>query len=144
LDELARLPLDDLIPHRPPARLLERVLDATDEGAVAELTVREGPWTRAGKLAPEALVEALAQTAALYAGARARREGSEGRLPRAGVLAAVSRFEFPRPARPGDRVRLEVRLQKALGELVAFEARARVGEGDVAQGELRVALVAPP
>lgn len=136
----ARPPLDPraLVPHRPPALLLERVLAADEAGAAAELLVREGPWVRGGALAPEALVEALAQTAAAFAGAQANRE------PRAGLLAGFSRFEFPTPARPGDRVRLEVRLEKVLGELAAFEGRASVEGRLVARGELRVAYVAPP
>ncbi|HZU99711.1 MAG TPA: hypothetical protein VFF73_23570, partial [Planctomycetota bacterium] len=58
---------------------------------------------------------------------------------RGGALAAVSRFEFPSPAVPGDVVNLQVRLQATLGPLAAFEGVARVGERVVARGELRVA-----
>jgi predicted hotdog family 3-hydroxylacyl-ACP dehydratase len=131
--------LDDLIPHRPPARIVERVVSADDVSAETELTVREGSWLRGGALAPEALVEALAQTAAVYAGLAAR----GGAAPRAGYLAGMSRFEFPSAARPGDVVRLSVRVETKIGDLVAFEGTARVHDREVARGELRVALVGP-
>jgi predicted hotdog family 3-hydroxylacyl-ACP dehydratase len=127
--------LDALLPHRPPARLVERALRADAAGAEAELTVRDA-WLRRGALAEEALVEALAETCALYASARA----GEAREARSGVLAAVSRFVFPERARPGETVRLEVRLETVLGPLAAFEGVARVGAHEVARGELRVAF----
>jgi predicted hotdog family 3-hydroxylacyl-ACP dehydratase len=128
--------LDALLPHRPPARLIERVLRADDSGAEAELTVQD-PWLRRGALAEEALVEALAETCAVFASARAR----PGERARAGVLAAVSRFVFPGRARAGETVRLAVSLETVLGPLAAFEGVARVGEREVARGELRVAVL---
>ena len=123
----------DRIPHREPARLVERLLRADAESAEASLVVREGPWLRGGALAGEALVEALAQTCALHAAANS---SPEARLE--GVLAAVSKFAFRTRATPGDEVRLSVRLQTKLGPLAAFEGVARVGDREVARGELRV------
>lgn len=127
--------LDALLPHRPPARLLERALRADAVGAEAELVVRDS-WLRRGALAEEALVEALAETCALYASARA----GESPGARSGVLAAVSRFVFKEKARAGETVRLEVSLETVLGPLAAFEGVARVGVREVARGELRVAF----
>jgi 3-hydroxymyristoyl/3-hydroxydecanoyl-(acyl carrier protein) dehydratase len=123
----------DRIPHRPPVRLVERFLRADTVSAEAALVVREGSWLRHGALAPEALVEALAQTCALQAVANA----TEG-VKLEGALAAVSRFRFSSRAEPGDEVRLAVTLQTRLGPLAAFEGVARVGEREVARGELRV------
>jgi predicted hotdog family 3-hydroxylacyl-ACP dehydratase len=129
--------LDGLIPHAGHSLLLERVLPGDETLARAELVVREGPWLRAGALAPEALVEALAQTAAAFAALEARRRGVAAT---GGVLAAVSHFAFPARATPGETVTLEVRLETVLGPLAAFEGRASVGEREVARGELRVAV----
>lgn len=123
----------DRIPHRPPARLVERLVASNADTTEAELVVREGPWLRRGSLAAEALVEALAQTCALHAVANTK-EGAG----HTGVLAAVSHFMFPTRAVPGDTVRLEVRLETRMGPLAAFEGVARVGEREVARGELRV------
>ncbi len=135
-------PLDALLPHRPPARLIERVVAADELGATAELSVREGPWLRCGVLAPEALIEALAQTAAVYASVRARALASTSSPP-AGHLAGIANFAFEAPARPGDLVVLAVKLERTFGQLVAFGARAYTRGRDVARGELRVALTAP-
>jgi len=41
---------------------------------------------------------------------------------------------------PGDVVTLSVRVQTAMGPLVAFEGVATVGAREVARGELRVVL----
>jgi predicted hotdog family 3-hydroxylacyl-ACP dehydratase len=119
------------IPHRAPVVLVERVVSRDATQATAEMTVRE-PWLRDGALAPEALVEALAQTCAVYA---------QTDVARQGVLAKLNDFTFPARAREGERVTLVVRLQTRVGPLAAFESSAQVGDRIVARGELRVAWV---
>lgn len=125
----------DRIPHRPPARIVERFLGADETEAKASFVVRHGPWLRGGAFAPEALVEALAQTTALYVAANTPPE-----IQIAGVLAAVSHFACASRALPGEEVHLTVRLQTRLGPLAAFEGVARVGDREVARGDLRVAI----
>ena len=123
----------DRIPHRPPVRLVEELLRADADGAEASLLVREGSWLRHGSFAPEALVEALAQTCALHAAKNAP-EGASMQ----GALAALTKWTFPARALPGERVLLAVKLQTRLGPLAAYEGVARVGDREIARGDLRV------
>ena len=55
----------DCLPHRPPLRVLETVEALEPRRAAASFVVRAGPLTRAGRLWSGALLEGLAQTAAL-------------------------------------------------------------------------------
>jgi predicted hotdog family 3-hydroxylacyl-ACP dehydratase len=103
--------LDDihsLLPQAPPMVLLDRALSADDGHARAEATLRpDHPFIAADGGVPAWVgIELMAQTIAVFAGARARRNG---RLPSIGYLvstrdyrALVPRFEV------GDRLEVEV------------------------------------
>src|SRR5712691_698365 len=66
------------------------------------------------------LVEAMAQTAALFAEESGRR--------RSGMLVGLTRVRFGRPPRPGDRLLVEARFVQKFGELV--RVAGRVSESD--------------
>ncbi len=68
---MSDIDIQDLIPHRPPFRFVDTMVSAgEDEGVFAlELTIDDERCS-AGTLAPLFLVEALAQSAAAYHGAR--------------------------------------------------------------------------
>src|SRR3954468_16947144 len=120
--------LVDLIPHRPPWRLVDRVTARGDAGVEAEKRVTADDPLLAGGELPELLVlEALAQTAALSnAGAVGRHEG---------LLVAASRVTFDGRAKAGDLLALHARKTATMGALVRFECEARVGERVIARGE---------
>ncbi len=129
--------LVDLIPHRAPWLLVDRVVARTDDTVEAERRVAaDDPLLAAGEL-PELLVlEALAQTAAcLNAGAVGRHQG---------LLVAAQRVAFDGRARAGDVVALRARKTATMGALVRFETEARVGARVIARGEMTFAVTAAP
>jgi predicted hotdog family 3-hydroxylacyl-ACP dehydratase len=125
------------LPHGPPIRVLEHVLEVTPTGACAEHRVAEGPHTHSGLLWAGGLIEGLAQTAALMAAAAT----GEGRpRPVQGMLVAVRRFDIARAPHVGEVVRYSVALRTRFAEAVLVEAEAHVGEEQVASGRLQFVL----
>ena len=89
--------IEELVPHRGPMCLLDRVVDAGDEYFVAEVTLRDGGLFDDGQgVGAWVGIEYMAQAIAAWAGLRARARGG---LPKIGLLlgtrnytSAVSRF----------------------------------------------------
>jgi 3-hydroxyacyl-[acyl-carrier-protein] dehydratase len=129
--------LVDLIPHRAPWLLVDRVVVRDGERVEAEKRVTADDPLLAGGELPELMVlEALAQTAALAnAGAIGRHEG---------LLVAASRVTFDGRAQAGDVVALHARKTATMGALVRFECEARVGERVIARGEMTFAVTVAP
>ena len=125
--------LVDLIPHRPPWLLVDRVTARGDGFVEAEKRLAAGDPLVGTQGLPEVLVlEALAQTAACLnaAGLGAHR----------GMLVAAQRFEFDGRAQAGDVVVLRATRTATLGTLVRFDGEARVGERVIARGQMTFAV----
>ena len=125
---------DRLIPHRPPFRFVDDVLEVGDESA--ELVLRLVPGDARltnGRLAPLFLIEALAQAAAAFHGLK------NAGTPEAGMLVQLDRVQLLAAACEGDEVHLTVRRTHTLGALVRFDGRVRVADCLLAAGELTVA-----
>jgi 3-hydroxyacyl-[acyl-carrier-protein] dehydratase len=126
--------LVDLIPHRPPWLLVDRVVERSADGVIAEKRVAAGDPLLADGLPELLLLEALAQTAACCnAGALGRHRG---------LLVAASAVSFDGRAQAGDLVVLRARKTAVLGALVRFEADARVGERTIARAQMTFAIAA--
>jgi 3-hydroxyacyl-[acyl-carrier-protein] dehydratase len=127
--------LVDLIPHRPPWLLVDRVVARSDGEVVAEKRLSAGdPLLTSGELPELLLLEALAQAAACL------NAGTLG--AHTGLLVAAHDVVFDGRARAGEIVALRVRKVAALGTLLRVEAEARVGERVVARGQLTFAVAA--
>ncbi len=122
----------DLIPHRPPWLLVDRVVARSDGGVEAEKLLAAADPLLADGLPELLLLEALAQTAALCnAGERGAHRG---------LLVAATGVSFDGRAQPGDRVRLIARRTAVLGALVRFDVEARTGERLLARAQMTFAL----
>ena len=80
------------------------------------------------------LTEALAQAAGIAAAAVHSEEARPLFL-----LSAIRSMKFLRVVRPGEQIRLSARRMAAMGELLQFEVEARVGDLQVAVGQLVLA-----
>lgn len=127
--------LVDLLPHRPPWLLVDRVVarQADRIECVKRLAMGD-PLLFSDELPELLLIEALAQAAAcLNAGALGRHRG---------LLVAASRFEFAGRARAGETVRLVAIKEAELGALHRFRGEAYVEERALCSGQLTFALEA--
>jgi 3-hydroxyacyl-[acyl-carrier-protein] dehydratase len=127
--------LIDLIPHRPPWLLVDRVVTRSAERVEAEKLLAAGDPLLAPDGLPEVLaLEALAQTAAC---------SNAGELGRhRGWLVAASHVTFEGRAQAGELLRLSAMRTATLGALVRFEAEARVGERLIARAQMTFAIEA--
>lgn len=145
-----KMPLDsrqiqEIIPHRWPLLLVDRVLEV-EEGVRAvglkNFTANEqffqGHFPGNPVVPGVLLVEALAQVGAV---AVLSMPGNKGKFP---FFAGIDGFRFRKPVVPGDTVRLEVTLTRVRGPIGKGTAKATVEGTVVAEGELTFALVDPP
>jgi 3-hydroxyacyl-[acyl-carrier-protein] dehydratase len=141
-----------VLPHRYPMLLVDRV-DAMVPGASITaskaVTVNE-PWYRdAGDEAaeyppaypPVLLMESWAQSAGILAVAgTGRDEPPDGQVM---LFGGAGRICFLAPVYPGDVVRHDARLTRALGDSLIFEGESRVGDDLVMTVERMVMAMRP-
>ena len=136
--------IERLIPHRWPFLLVDRVVEEDrSRGYIrAEKAVTATEWYFNGHfptlpVMPGVLqVEALAQTMAIYV---AREEGFGDRI---GLFGGIDDCRFKRVVQPGDRLTLEVTMEKLGRRFGRGRAVASV-EGEVAC-EATISFVIPP
>jgi predicted hotdog family 3-hydroxylacyl-ACP dehydratase len=120
-----------VLPHRPPILAIERVVEVDSEHAVTERVVAEGRHVHGGELWEPALVEGLAQTAAVL------NAHHEGGAPHRGMLVGVKQFEIHRRPRVGERLRFHVELIRRLSPLTLMRCRVESDGECVASGQLK-------
>src|SRR5262245_1609742 len=120
--------LIDLIPHRAPFRLIDRVVALEPNQVRAEKRVPAGDPLLADGLAETLLLEALAQTAACLNAASMKSHR--------GYLVAANQFRFEGRAYPGDTIELLAVRGGQLGALHRFSGEARVSGRVIAAGEM--------
>jgi 3-hydroxyacyl-[acyl-carrier-protein] dehydratase len=133
--------IKEIIPHRYPFLLVDRIEElAEGERAVGikNVTANEpffpGHFPRFPVMPGVLIVEALAQVGAV---ALLSVEANKGKLV---LFAGIDKVRFKRQVRPGDTLRLEVRITRSRGAIGFGEAVATV-DGEVAcSGELMFAI----
>lgn len=133
--------IEDYLAHRGPARWVDRLIEANADQALVECDVPAGGrMVRDGAMPAWAGVELMAQAVAVWAGARARREGRPVRL---GFLLGTRCYEsqcdgFPSGSTLLVSARREIVSDEGLG---MFDCRIQRGDELLAQA--RVAVFEP-
>lgn len=119
-------PLDRLIPHRPPMRLIEEVLGESAEGFVCRGRI-PAELSTDGAASPLLGLEMGAQAAAVLAALG--REGVAGGEPGLGYLVSIREARFECPELPAERL-LTVRVRATGGvlPLTTYEIRIAMDE----------------
>jgi 3-hydroxyacyl-[acyl-carrier-protein] dehydratase len=136
--------IEAVIPHRWPFLLVDRIVEYAPEEQriVGEKAVTATEWYMQGHfpglpVMPGVLqVEALAQTMAVYV---AKQPGFGDTI---GLFAEISDCRFKRVVQPGDRLRLEVTMEK-LGRRMGRGRGVASVDGEVAC-EATIAFIIPP
>jgi 3-hydroxyacyl-[acyl-carrier-protein] dehydratase len=136
-----------LLPHQPPMRLLEEVVDLQPgELAVARRVTHETDFYFQGHFPGDPivpaviLVEMLAQAGGLAAGAP---RSGDPQVPIALRVAGLGPFKFPAAARAGDVLEARARVVGQLGGLYKIEGEVAVGGRTVAAGAVTLARIGP-
>jgi 3-hydroxyacyl-[acyl-carrier-protein] dehydratase len=140
---LSTAQIQELIPHRWPFLLVDRIVEYAPERSYirGEKAVSASEWFFQGHfpglpVMPGVLqVEALAQTMAVYV---AQQEGFGDRI---GLFAGIDECRFKRVVQPGDRLALEVTMDKLGRRFGRGTAVARV-DGEVCC-EAQISFVIP-
>jgi 3-hydroxyacyl-[acyl-carrier-protein] dehydratase len=119
----------DMIPHRYPILLVDRIVDfVPDVSAVGlkNVTMNEphfqGHFPRMPVMPGVLIVEAMAQTSAILVVQTLGKE-AEGKLV---YFMTIDEAKFRKPVTPGDSMYIHVTKEKSRGSIWKFSAEARV------------------
>lgn len=130
--------VETYVPQRGAMLLIDRIIELSEEHAVAEVDIRsEGLFMRKGKMPAWVGIEYMAQTISAWAGGRSQRSGGKTKI---GLLLGSRRYEAMQPAFPaGSTLRVEVRRELA-GEsgLGVFDGRILVDGALIASAKVTV------
>ena len=131
-------PIVELVPHRPPMLLLDRVLSYDGERVVCETVLGpDSPFAEQGEVPAVVGIEYMAQTIAAGAGLSARDKGDQA--GRTGFLLgcrnlsiAVDSFQI------GDRLTVEARRTWGENQIGSFACKVQRGDEVLVEGALTV------
>lgn len=133
----------ELLPLRFPYLMVDRVLERTEDRAMALKNVSQNEWMLQGHfpgrpvLPGTLLIEGMAQTSGLLI---TRLTGSDQAL---GYLVGADNARFRRQVGPGDQVIYEAKLLRARRAMFRFDAEARVDGEPVAEATISLMAETP-
>ena len=133
--------IKELIPHRYPFLLVDRIIHVDEERAVGikQITANEeffqGHFPHYAVMPGVLIVEAIAQVGAI---AFFHKFGVEGKMA---FFAGIDEVRFRKQVKPGDTMILHIRLLKKSRRLVKMEGKAVV-DGEVAASGIFTAIIA--
>jgi 3-hydroxymyristoyl/3-hydroxydecanoyl-(acyl carrier protein) dehydratase len=130
--------IQELIPHRPPLVLIDRLTACAEDRGEAVRTFRRGDYGVVDGMVPESLlIEGLAQTAAAMQGY----QRLQSALPAGGgMLVGLDRVRFLERVAVDQELRLSVQLVTRVGPFRIIAGRVHCGGRLVAEGEFKVLI----
>lgn len=133
--------IKDIIPHRYPFLLVDRVLEmeaGKKAVAIKNVTANEpffnGHFPEYPVMPGVLIVEALAQTSGI---AMMQTSENEGKL---GLFAGIDKCRFKRQVVPGDQLKLEAEITRMRGSIAKANVKATVDDELVCEAEIMFAI----
>ena len=133
----------ELLPHRYPFLLVDKVIECDDEKrivAIKNVTMNEpffqGHFPGAPVMPGVLQLEAMAQTAGVLLN---RIAGDTDGIP---FFMGIDGARFRRSVKPGDQLRIEIEITKLRSKIARFDAKAYVGD-EVASEASMMCMIAP-
>jgi radical SAM protein with 4Fe4S-binding SPASM domain len=138
-DDILFLPVDaaQLVPHKPPMLLIDRLLEVKERASLSEMTVRADMLFvgKDGKLDDASYPEIISQAIAAQEGFR--KLGSRG-PQQEGFLLGVKNLEVSGSAWVGDTLQISVFKVAKYGDFGIIQGEVRNGVTVIARGEVKV------
>ena len=131
------IPADQLIPHRYPMQLVEKLLFFDGERGVVSAQVHHDNLflQEGGTLAESAMVELLAQA---YAAVQGYSDSRSGKPVRQGFLVGVRKIIIAEKAKRGDSLLVHVRPTAQIDGFAVVEGKVCRGNETLAHGNLKL------
>ena len=137
-DDCAALPIaaERLVPHQPPARLIEALAAVGERSATVTARVpADSPHCRGGRLAESAHLELMAQAAAALHGYRTQMR--PGGQPTEGMLVGARGLDVLSQIHPGEVLTISLRKEARLGAFGVLSTEIHRGDTLVSRAELK-------
>lgn len=130
-------PIEDLIAHRPPMILIDRVVSYDEETAEVRVMIREdSPFIRDEGMPSYVTIEYMGQAIAAYSGLQALEKGEKVRI---GFLLGTRILKLHTPCLSvGTELVVNVRALYNDGEMAAFECQTLMGDFLVSEATINV------
>ena len=141
------------LPHRYPFLMVDRIEESGPGYAIGtkNVTVNEpffqGHFPQRSVMPGALIAEALMQTSA-FVGRAADPNGGGGSVAAVDgsrvdqqLFCVGLDLKFRKPVVPGDRLRMDVRFVRMVGDMIRFKATAQTSAGIVASGSMNLAVV---
>jgi 3-hydroxyacyl-[acyl-carrier-protein] dehydratase len=145
LDTVAVIELFQLLPHRYPFLLIDKIVDVNEDKSaigIKNVTVNEphfnGHFPGKPIMPGVLIIEAMAQTA----GAICARQHSQGQRKLV-YFMSIDRVKFRKPVVPGDVLKLHVNQTKHRRGIFKYNCEARVERDKVAEASITAMMVDP-
>jgi len=135
--------IQEIIPHRYPFLLVDRILEMSETRVVGlkNVTVNEpffqGHFPGLPVMPGVLIVEAMAQTAGVYALSQSDKRG------KIAYFATIRNVKFRKPVVPGDQLIMEIDFVKAKSKIVQVKGVAKVANEAVAEAEMMFIVIDP-
>jgi beta-hydroxyacyl-ACP dehydratase FabZ len=135
----------DILPHRYPFLLVDRIVEMDEERIVGikNVTVNEpffeGHFPDFPVMPGVLIVESMAQVAGILV-----LKSIPDRHSKLVLLASVEEAKFRKPVRPGDQLRIEMRMERRKATVVKMRGEATVEGAVVAEAVLMCKLADRP
>lgn len=146
LDPLEIGQLMEILPHRYPMLMIDRIVDITRHNGgvgIKNVTINEpffqGHFPGAPVMPGVLIIEAMAQTAAAYT-AHVENLDTKDKIV---LFMGLDKAKFRRPVVPGDQLRVAVKVVKKRPPVWKFESTATVDGKVVAEASYSAMLTAP-
>lgn len=132
------IPLNELLPQRPPFVMIDRLVSCDDVFAVTELTIREDNiFVEDERLTSSGLIENIAQTCAARIGYINLNAGGTVKI---GVIGSISDIDIARTPKVGERLETHAEVISEVFLLTLIEAVIRSNGEEIARGKMKIAL----
>lgn len=132
------IPLNELLPQRPPFVMIDRLVSCDDVYAVTELTIREDNiFVEDERLTSSGLIENIAQTCAARIGYLNLKAGGTVKI---GVIGAISNLDIIRTPKVGEKLETTIELISEVFQMTLVEAVIRSNGEEIVRANMKIAL----